>query len=144
VARGCGKLLLLLLPQLLLLLVVGEVRLVMQLRTMTGRKPWKLAAPVTSMMVLSLGKLGFLSRWMIEVRDLRAAALGSRVGKKPGFFYKKKPAQWVFWVFLDVWVFFLIFLVFLYIYFIQKRVFRFFLDVWFFLVFLYIYPEESF
>jgi hypothetical protein len=108
VASGCGKLLLLLLlPQLLLLLLLlGEVRLVMQLRTMTGRKPWKLAAPVTSMMVLSLGKLGFRSRWMMEVRDLSAAALGSRVGKKPFFYIKKKPAQWVFGFFLSFfWVF---------------------------------------
>jgi hypothetical protein len=70
--RGQGKLLF----ELLLLLVEeGEVRDVMQFLTIAGSNPWKLAAPVTSMMVLSLGKLGLRSRWMMEVRDLRAAAL---------------------------------------------------------------------
>ena len=71
-ASGWGKLLV---AVVVVVPAEGEVRLVIQFLTMTGRKPWKLAAPVTSMMVLSLGKLGLRSRWMMEVRDLRAAAL---------------------------------------------------------------------
>ena len=51
------------------------VREEMQFLTITGKKPWYDAAPVTSMMVFNFGKLGFLSRWMMEVSDFRAAAL---------------------------------------------------------------------
>ena len=63
------------------------------------------------MIVLSLGKLGFRSRWMIEVSDLRAAALIShqvvaphlqdvhqllqQAGVKEGL--DKKTAFWRVW-----------------------------------------------
>ncbi len=48
------------------------VRLMIQLRTMTGRNPWKLAAPVASIIVFNLG---LRSRWIMEVRAFRTAAL---------------------------------------------------------------------
>lgn len=44
----------------------------MQLRTNTGKKPWYEAVPVQSMMLESLG---VLSRWTIEVKVRKEAAL---------------------------------------------------------------------
>ena len=77
VANGCGKDATAVFTEVVgvRLFVPLLVKLIIQFLTMTGKNPWKFAAPVASIIVLSLGKFGFLSRWMIEVSALSTAAL---------------------------------------------------------------------
>lgn len=63
----------------LVLSVFSPIIACIQLRTNTGKKPWYEAVPVQSMMLESLG---VLSRWTIEVKVRKDAALISWRAKK--------------------------------------------------------------